>query len=68
MDIEIKRGTQLQEGKPESVSLLLIGDDGNTKAYISVYPKFLKDSDLFRVEISSGNLSIKPPLRIEFDI
>ena len=68
MDIEIKRGTQLQEGKPESVSLLLIGDDGQAKAYISVCPKFLKDSDLFRVEISSGNVSIKPPLKIEFDI
>ena len=68
MDIEITRGIQLQEEKPESVRLLLIDDEGKVKASIHVSPKFLADSDLFRVEIAAGDVSIKPPLLIEFDI
>lgn len=68
MDIEIQRGTQVQKDKPQSVHILLIGDDNNPKAAIHIYPKFEKDSDKFRVEIASGNVSIKPPLLVEFDI
>lgn len=66
--IEVQRGPQLQEGKPQSVHILLIGNDGNSKAVIHIYPKFEHDSDRFRVEIASGNVSIKPPLLIEFDV
>lgn len=68
MDIEIQRGAQLQLGKPQSAHILLIGDDGNSKAAIHIYPKFEVDSDRFRVEIKSGNVSIKPPLLVEFDV
>lgn len=68
MDIEIQRGIQVQKEKPKSATVLLIGNDGNTKAAIHIYPRFEKDGDTFRVEIASGNVSIKPPLLIEFDV
>lgn len=68
MEIEIQRGQKIYKNKPESVNILLIGDDGESRAAIHVFPKADPKSDLFRVEMSVGNVAIKPPVLFEADI
>jgi len=62
--IKVEESPAIQEG-PGSVHLLLIGDDGETKATVSVYPKFEKPpfTDTFRVEIHKGS-----PLSPDVDV
>jgi len=55
----------IQVGRPDSVHLKLIGDDGVVKALVSVYPKYekLPFTDTFLVEIIKGG-----PVSPEVDI
>lgn len=68
MKIEITRGQKIYENKPESVTILLIDDDGNSKAAIHIYPQIGSKHDTFRLVVSAGNVSVKPPLLFEVDI
>lgn len=67
MELEINRGTKLQDNKPESITILLIGDNGNTKGVVRITAKF-DNSDIFRVEVRGGDVSINPPINFEADI
>ena len=73
MDIEIKRGKTIQKGRPASVTILLIGNDRNTKAAITVWPTMVKAKDFdkddtFHVEIFKGHNALSSDLDIKVDI
>lgn len=63
--IEIARGQTLQGGRPKSAHIKLIGNDGELKGYISIYPRFEKPpfTDTFKVEIHKGGV-ISPEVDI----
>jgi len=56
-EIKVEKSPAIQKGRPGSVHLLLIGDDGETKATVMVYPKFEKPpfTDTFIVRINKGS-------------
>ena len=58
MKIEVEKTPAVQRGRPGAVHLRLVGDDGETKGFVSVYPRFEKPpfSDTFRVEIHKGDM------------
>jgi len=64
--IEIEEFPAIQVGRPKSVHLKLVGDNGETKAVIDVYPRFEKPpfTDTFRVEIHKGNI-VSPDVDIK---
>jgi len=69
MKIEIQRGTKVYGDMPEAVHLLIIADSGEVKTSLHIYPrKITPENKKVRVEIASGDVSIKPPLSIEFDV
>lgn len=67
--IEIERSRAIQEGRPDSVHIKLIGTDGETKTTIDVYPRFEKPpfTDTFRVEIHKGGY-LSPDVDISLNL
>ena len=55
-DIIVERTPELQIGRPRGVRILLVGDKGETKGFVSIYPRFEKPpfTDTFRIEITKG--------------
>ena len=69
MNVEVHSGIPAYEDMPAPVYILLIGDDGQTKGAIQVYPrKLTPDKPLMRIEVVIGNISLKPPIQFEVDV
>ena len=70
MDIEVERGIATQRGRPKSVFIKLIGNNGDVKAVVTVSPKFTakKDDDTFHIEVWSGNTLLDKPVDIKLNI
>jgi len=53
MKIEVEQRPSLQDGRPGAVYLRLVGNDGELKGSVSVWPRFEARpfSDVFQVEV-----------------
>lgn len=70
-EIEIERIPRVQESRPESVHIKLIGNDGQVKGVISVWPlikPIAQNNDEFRVEVRSGYNVLEKPIDIRVTI
>ena len=53
MKIEVEQRPTLQDGRPGAVYLRLVGNDGELKGAVTVWPRFEAQpfSDVFQVEV-----------------
>ncbi len=68
MKIEVEQNEPIQEGKPGAVFVKLIGNDGNTKGLIEVYPVHrptAENSDDFQVHLYS---IISHPRKVDINL
>ncbi len=70
-EIEIERTPRIQESRPEPVHIKLIGNDGQVKGIVSVWPvlkPIAENNDQFRVEVRSGFNIFDMPIDIRVTI
>ena len=71
MDIEVERGAKVYNTKPESVYVRLIGNNGEVKGFIAVFPKVALASandDTFHIEVVKGFNPLNTEISIKLDI